>query len=55
MATLRTLNGRARIARQVQAFSDGYPWEPVWNMPMFDRWSSMLADKVATSTLETEQ
>ncbi|UQA96713.1 tyrosine-type recombinase/integrase [Streptomyces halobius] len=50
-----TIKGRTRIARQVQAFSDGYPWEPAWNHAMFDRWSAMLADQVATSTLRGYQ
>ncbi|MFD7912311.1 tyrosine-type recombinase/integrase [Streptomyces sp. NPDC059752] len=50
-----TIKDRARVARQVQAFSGGYPWEPAWNMAMFDRWSAMLAGQVATSTLRGYQ
>ncbi|MFE0420060.1 tyrosine-type recombinase/integrase [Streptomyces tendae] len=50
-----TIKSRARIARQVQAFSGGYPWEPVWNHAMFDRWSAMQAKEVTTSTLRGYQ
>ncbi|MFI9366539.1 tyrosine-type recombinase/integrase [Kitasatospora sp. NPDC053057] len=50
-----TVNTRARIARQVQAMSGGYPWEPAWNRTLFDRWSAMLADTVATSTMRKYQ
>ncbi|NUK04195.1 tyrosine-type recombinase/integrase [Streptomyces lunaelactis] len=50
-----TIKDRARIARQVQAFSGGYPWEPAWNHSMFDRWSAMLAKTVATTTMQGYQ
>lgn len=50
-----TIKSRARVARQVQAFSGGYPWEPVWNHAMFDRWSAMQAKEVTTSTLRGYQ
>jgi hypothetical protein len=50
-----TVRQRLRIARQVQAVADGYPWEPVWNRALFDRWSAMLADSVATSTMRKYQ
>jgi site-specific recombinase XerD len=50
-----TVRQRLRIARQVQAVADGYPWEPVWNRALFDRWSALLADTVAMSTMRKYQ
>ncbi|PXY17756.1 hypothetical protein BAY59_33880 [Prauserella coralliicola] len=53
--TKDTVRQRLRMARQVQGVADGYPWEPVWNRGLFDRWSAMLADSVATSTMRKYQ
>ncbi|NKQ59203.1 tyrosine-type recombinase/integrase [Amycolatopsis sp. K13G38] len=50
-----TVRQRLRIARQVRVVADGYPWEPVWNRGLFDRWSAMLADTVADSTMRKYQ
>ena len=50
-----TVRQRLRIARQVRAVADGYPWEPVWDRALFDRWSAMLADSVAISTMRKYQ
>ncbi|MFI0406500.1 tyrosine-type recombinase/integrase [Actinomadura sp. 3N508] len=50
-----TVRQRVRIARQVRAFADAYPWEPSWNRALFDRWSAMLAEQVATSTMRGYQ
>jgi integrase/recombinase XerC len=46
---------RERIVRQVRAFADAYPWEPAWNRALFDRWSAMLAQAKAASTMSSYQ
>lgn len=48
-----TIAGRVRTVRQLQAFSDVFPWE--WNAPVFDRWSAAVAAAVAHSTLGQKQ
>ncbi|MEV1005607.1 site-specific integrase [Nonomuraea sp. NPDC050202] len=46
-----TIASRVKTVRQVRAFAAAYPWEPAWNHVLFDRWSSMLAEQVAASTM----
>lgn len=48
-----TIAGRVRTVRQLQAFSDAFPWE--WNASVFDRWSAAVAAAVAHSTLGQKQ
>jgi integrase/recombinase XerC len=50
-----TVKERERIVRQVRAFADAYPWEPAWNRTLFDRWSAMLAQAKAASTMSSYQ
>ncbi|MFD8564657.1 tyrosine-type recombinase/integrase [Streptosporangium canum] len=50
-----TVSGRVKTVRQVRAFADAYPWEPAWNRTLFDRWSAMLADQMAASTMSMRQ
>ncbi len=48
-----TIAGRVRTVRQLQAFSDVFPWE--WDASVFDRWSAAVAAAVAHSTLGQKQ
>ncbi|MFE6611984.1 MULTISPECIES: tyrosine-type recombinase/integrase [Amycolatopsis] len=53
--SMDTIKERERVARQVQTFADAYPWESSWNRALFDRWSAMLADSKAASTMSSYQ
>ena len=50
-----TISDRVRTVRQLQAFAGAYPWEPAWNHRLFDKWSGMLADTVAPTTVRGKQ